>query len=79
MFYLFVIAIIVFIIDWSVMGIKLFDNNYDITTEAYIGLACWGVMIVCGLYRVFANKCPHCGKTKLTNGDYCSYCGKKVN
>ena len=35
-----VISIVVFVIDWGVMGLKLLDNDYLITAEAYIGLIC---------------------------------------
>ncbi len=72
------IAFIVFVIDWGVMGVKLLNGNYEIITEAYIGAACWGVMLVSAVYKVFTNKCPHCGKVMLTNGKYCPHCGKKI-
>lgn len=26
----------------------------------------------------FGNKCPHCEKTILGNGEYCSHCGKRI-
>lgn len=72
------IAFIVFIIDWGVMGVKLLNGNYEIITEAYIGAACWGVMLVSAPCKLFTNKCPHCGKVMLTNGKYCPHCGKKI-
>ena len=73
-----VIAFVVFIIDWGVMGVKLLNGNYEIITEAYIGAACWGVMLVSALCKLLTNKCPHCGKVMLTNGKYCPHCGKKI-
>ena len=48
-------AFIVFLIDWSVMGLKLLDNNYNITVEAYIGLACFFVIFVSVFIRSFTD------------------------
>jgi hypothetical protein len=79
MMWLFVITLIVFVIDWGVVGVKLLDGDYDITTGAYIGYVCWIVMIVCCLYRIFSRKCPHCGKLRTTGGSYCPYCGRKID
>ena len=72
------ISVIVFVIDWGVMGLKLFDNNYLITTEAYIGLISFVVFFVCVLYVKFTNRCPHCGKFNQSFGKYCPYCGKEI-
>lgn len=77
-FWIFMIAIIVFAIDWGVVGIKLLDGDYDIIAQAYIGFACILIMFACAVYKIISNKCPYCGKTRLTNGEYCSYCGKKI-
>lgn len=73
------VSIIVLIIDWAVMGLKIFTNDYDILVEAYIGCACFGILMVCSFYRIFSNKCPHCGKLRVSGGEYCSYCGKKID
>ena len=73
-----VAALLIFIIDWGVMGIKIIENDYNITVESYIGAACIVVIAVCCFCRIFGNKCPHCGKIRITDGDYCSYCGKKI-
>ncbi|MBE6881435.1 MAG: hypothetical protein E7489_00335 [Ruminococcaceae bacterium] len=72
------IAFAVFIIDWGVMGIKLLDGNYNITTEAYIGAVCFAVIIICLFCRVLGNKCSHCGKNVFSEGEYCPYCGNKL-
>ena len=79
MYWLYAISIIAFIIDWGVVGLKLLNGDYDIVVGAYIGLGCIIVIIVCGLYKIFSGKCPYCGKLRTSNGEYCSYCGKKVN
>lgn len=77
--WLYAIAIAVFVIDWSYVGIKLLNGEYDVTVGAYIGLVCVGVMIVYYIYRIFSNKCPHCGKLiHLPRVQYCPYCGKKL-
>ena len=73
-----IITTFVFVIDWGIMGLKLFDNDYNITVEAHIALICILLLFVCGVYRVFTHRCPHCGKVKWTSGEYCSYCGKKT-
>ena len=59
-----VISITVFVIAWGIMGLKLLDNDYLITAEAYTGLISIIVYFVCIMYIKFANRCPHCGKTK---------------
>ncbi len=72
------ISFTVFLIDWGVMGVKLLDNNYDITIESYIALVCFAVIFVSIFIRCFTDRCPHCGKMKVTKGPYCSYCGNKI-
>ena len=74
-----VISIITFAIAWGIMGLKLLDNNYIVTTEGYIGLIALVVLFPCILYVKLTNRCPHCGKTKETFGKYCPYCGKEIN
>ena len=66
------------LISFVIIGIKLLDGNYEFTVEAYIGAAGFFIMIICGLIRAFSNKCLHCGKTIMDNGEYCSHCGKKI-
>ena len=73
-----IIALIIFIIDWGIIGVKLLDGNYDIITEAYIGAACFGVMLISAVYKAFASKCPHGGKMIQSNGKYCPHCGKEI-
>lgn len=73
------ISMIVFVADWGIMGLKILDNNYLITAEAYIGLISLAVFFVCILYLKFTNRCPYCGKTKQSLGKYCPYCGKEIN
>ena len=74
-----VISFIIFLIDWAIMGLKLLDNDYNITVEAYIGLVCWIIIFISILCRAFSDKCSYCGKIRLTKGAYCSYCGKKFD
>lgn len=75
---IFWIAVVITVITHAVMGIKLLDDNYEITIEAYIGAACFFIIFVCSIIRVLENKCPHCGRTILDSGEYCSHCGKKI-
>ena len=74
-----VISITVFVVAWGIMGLKIIDNNYLITAEAYIGLISFVVFIVCVLYLKLTKRCPHCGKTKESFGKYCPHCGKEIN
>ena len=74
-----VISSVIFVIAWGVMGLKLLDNDYLITTEAYIELISLIVLFICIIYIKFTNRCPHCGKTKQSFGKYCPYCGKEIN
>ena len=79
MFWLFITSIIVFFIDWGVVGIKLLNGEYDITVGVYIALGCVIVMLIYILYRLFNNRCPHCGMIRTSNGKYCSFCGEKID
>ena len=72
------IAFLVAVVAWGVMGLKIYDGNYEITTEAYITGACLIVILVCAVSKVFTDKCPHCGKLRVSNGKYCPRCGKEM-
>ena len=77
--WVFLSALVVFLIAWGVMGVKLLDGNYDITAESYAGAGCIVVMVICWVVKLFSNRCPHCGNLRQTMGAYCSYCGKKID
>ncbi len=73
------ISFLVFVMTWGIMGFKIFDGDYNIAWEAYIGLGALTVFFVFTLIRRFSlAKCPHCGKIRLDTGKYCSHCGKEV-
>ena len=72
------ISFVIAVIAWGVMGLKLYDGNYNITTEAYITGACLIIILICAVTKVFADKCSHCGKPRVSNGKYCSHCGKEL-
>lgn len=78
--YLIIGAVVVFAIDWGVMGIKLFANgDYEIMAEAVIGCICFAAILVGGVLRTLGNKCPHCGRIlPMTGGKFCPYCGKEI-
>ena len=63
----------------AIIGIKLLDGDYEFTVEAYIAAASFFTLIVCRLIIAFGNKCPHCDKIIMDNGEYCSHCGKNAN
>ncbi len=73
------IAFIVFLIVWGLIGIKILGfHDYDFITEAYIAMICYIIIAICVFYKIFNNKCSHCGRHLLWEGEYCSYCGKKL-
>ena len=72
-------AIVVFFIDWGVVGVKLLNGEYDIAAGLYIALVCVAVMLAYILYRIAANRCPHCGGLIYQpNIKYCPHCGKEM-
>ena len=77
--WIFAIALAVFVIDWGVMGLKIFDNDYNITVEAHIALVCIVLLFIWGVYKIFGrSRCGHCGKVRWSDGEYCPYCGNKA-
>ena len=75
-----VISAIVLLIMLGVVGVKMLDGNYDTNVEVIIT----GVSLVIFLfsvvrYKFIVNRCPHCGKAKISFGTYCPYCGKKID
>lgn len=73
------ISLTVLIIAMGVMGVKIFTNDYDITVEAYVTLFSYTLLlasIVC--LRYGRSKCPHCGRLRMTGGEYCAHCGRKI-
>ena len=78
MFWVHIIALFVLVIVSGVMGFKLIDGNYDILLEAYLALACIIAAFVSSVYKLLRSRCPHCGRVRLSEGKYCSYCGKEI-
>ena len=74
-----VISFVIFVIAWGVIGLKMIDNNYLITAEAYVGMFSLVIFFIGILYVKSTNRCPHCGKAKISFGTYCPYCGKKID
>lgn len=73
-----VLSIVSFVITWGIMGLKILDNNYLITVDAYVGLISIIVFFSSAFYSKLTDRCPHCGKTKQSFGNYCPYCGKEI-
>lgn len=72
------IASLIFIIDWALLGMKIWNGNYDFLTEATIGTVCFPVALVCIILLKCSKKCPSCGKMLTFEGTYCPHCGKKL-
>ena len=73
-----VIAFVIFLIDWGVLGLNIANGNYDTQILAYIGLGCWIVLLIFLIVIAVNTRCPHCGKIRTTRGKYCPYCGKEI-
>jgi hypothetical protein len=73
------ISISIFVIDWLCLGLKLLDNDYNITIEAYIGMVSLIVFSICILYHKCTNRCPNCKKMIPSIGKYCPYCSKEIS
>ena len=70
---------VVLVIAFGVMGVKIFDGDYDIELLAYICLFAWiGLMASIVVLRWKSWKCPHCGGIRWTNGRFCAHCGKEL-
>ena len=50
--------------------------SLDSTVLAGIGFA---LAIADGAFFILFHRCPHCGHSLRAGGDYCPYCGEKVN
>lgn len=72
------VSIFVVVIALGIMGLKLYDGNYNIAVEVYITMGCLMVILGCAVSKVFTDKCPHCGKLRVSNGKFCPYCGKEI-
>ena len=74
-----ILSLLIFVILWGVIGLKIYDGDFDFILEAYIALACAGLGLASLLgWKLLGSKCPHCGKIRLTGGKYCPYCGGKT-
>ena len=78
--WLYGISILVFFVDWCVVGLKLLEGDYDILAGLYIALVCVAVMVGYIIYRIFSSKCPYCGKLiNQPRAKYCPHCGKELD
>jgi len=73
-----ILVFIALIIDLGIIGFKIFNYDYDVITEGYIGMVLFPILFVCGVFKLFTERCPHCRKIQVTNGKYCPYCGKEL-
>ena len=74
------VTFLVFLISWGVMGVKIFNNDYDFHTEACVGLVCIAICFGCLIgIKVSSARCPHCKRVRLDTGRYCSHCGKDTH
>lgn len=72
-------AVIVFFIDWGIVGLSFLTGDYDVETGIYIGILCM-ILIFAGMfYKLFRTRCPYCGKFLLFDESYCSSCKKEIH
>lgn len=76
--WLFWIALGVNFVSHTIIGLDILNKSYDFIVETYISGACFFIILLCSLIIALGNKCPHCGKTIMGNGEYCSHCGNKL-
>ena len=74
------VSFLAFVVIWGVMGLNIMNGDYDSETAmTWAGLVCMIILLASLLYlRISSCKCPHCGKVRLVNGQYCHHCGKKI-
>ncbi|MGI6315779.1 MAG: hypothetical protein ACOX17_03780 [Christensenellales bacterium] len=71
------IAFVILLTDWAVIGIQLLNGNYDVLAGGYVALISLLVFVVSLIIRALINKCTYCGKIRMSQGEYCSHCGRK--
>lgn len=49
------ISFLIAVVAWGIMGLKLYDGDYNITIEAHITEACIIVLLVCVISKVFTD------------------------
>lgn len=74
-----ILSLTAFVILWGVVGLMIYDGDYDFAIQASIAYACavLGLASLIG-WKLIGSRCPHCGKLHLYGGKYCSYCGKNI-
>lgn len=73
-------ALLIFIIDWLVIGIMIFNGNYDFTAGAYILAVCFVIMLAGLLIKTLVYDfkiCPGCNKKIPHKSRFCPHCGKE--
>lgn len=79
LFWLWLLSLAVFAVDWLIIGLKLFSGDYDITLGAYVALVCVIIIALYPLYLAFFHRCPYCGKPLSSSGRYCPHCGRELS
>lgn len=72
------IAIVVFFVDWIIVGVFLLSGNYEIKAGICIAIFCFIVIAGYPFYKLFRNKCPHCRNVLFSDGKFCPHCGKEI-
>ncbi len=73
-----IVAVVVFFIDWGIVGLSLLTGNYEVQAGIYVGLVCMILIFMGVFYKLFVNRCPYCGKFLFFDETYCSSCKKEI-
>ena len=79
LFWVFITSAVVALISGGIVGINIFNHDYDRIAVNYIFVFSTIVMFASGVpYKLLKAKCPHCGKIRWLNETFCPYCGKEI-
>lgn len=51
---IFIIVLVLFVVDWGMLGLKIVNGNYDIFNEILIGAFCFILIFICIFYKIFS-------------------------
>lgn len=72
------LAVVVFLIDWTIVGLAVLNGNYNIAAGVYIGAGCLAVILLFPFFRLFGGRCPHCGRDLAFGETRYPHCGGRI-
>lgn len=52
--YSLILILIILAVDLGIIGVKIFDHNYNVMIEGYIGLICFLMLSAYGFFMIFS-------------------------